>query len=177
VAGAAQLLVAWEDHVMLAEEPIAAQDDEILVEYSQFVLRDEEAEVPFPLRVPDDGGVYIGPGIAVFRSDGNDHYPQIRFESWLHEPSVPPAPWDVEEGIDELIDLPSGVVRLWGLTSGPSPNAFRVGPANRYRLRIHVRSLMAVVANGEIDLEKTMFCRAEQWLLRFWPATASRTSG
>jgi hypothetical protein len=30
---------------------------------------------------------------------------------------------------------------------------------------------MTAVTNGEIDLEEMMFCRAEQWLVRFWPAT------
>lgn len=166
----AQRLVIWNHRLMHVDKAMAAQDDEIRVEYSQFGLRDEEAEDAFQSLVPDDG-VGVGPGVAAFLSDGNDHYAQVRFESWLHEPLAPPAPWDVEEGIDELIDLPSGVVRLWELTGGPSPNAFRVGTAGRYRLRIHVRSLMTAVLNGEVDPDDMVWCRAERWLLRFWPAT------
>jgi hypothetical protein len=156
---------------MRAEEPLAAQDDEILVEYSQFGLRDEKADEGFQSIGVPDGGICVGPGAAAFLSDGSDHYAQVRFESWQHEPLAPPAPWNVEEGIDELIDLPSGVVRLWELSGGPSSNAFHVGPAGRYRLRIHVRSLMTAVVNGEIDPDEMMWCRAERWLLRFWPAT------
>ncbi|MEJ3745605.1 hypothetical protein WEI85_20225 [Actinomycetes bacterium KLBMP 9797] len=156
---------------MRMEQPIAAQKDEIRVEYRQFGLRDEEADDAFQaLGVPDDG-VLVGPGTAAFLSDGNDHYAQVRFESWLYEPSPPSVPWDVEEGIDELIELPSGVVRLWELVGGPSPNSFRVGPAGSYRLRIHVRSLMTAVADDEVAPDETAGCRAERWLLRFWPAT------
>jgi hypothetical protein len=157
---------------MHVDKPTAVQDDEIRVEYSQFGLCDEEAEDAFQSLVPDDG-VRVGPGIVAFLSDGNDHYAQVRFESWPHEPPAPAAPWDVEEGIDELIDLPSGTVRLWELTGGPSPTAFRVGTAGGYRLRIHVRSLMTALTNGEIDPENMLGCRAERWLLRFWPAASS----
>jgi hypothetical protein len=149
------------------EQPVAAQEDEIRVEYRQFGLCDDEADDAFhALGVPDDG-VRVGPGTAAFLSDGNDHYAQVRFESWPGEPGLPPVPWDVEEGVDELIDLPSGVVRLWELVGGPSPNSFRVGPAGRYRLRIHVRSLMTAAADGEVTPDQTA---VERWLLRFWPA-------
>jgi hypothetical protein len=152
-----------------AERPVAVQDDEIRVEYHQFGLRDDDADESFQaLGVPHEG-VRVGPGTAAFLSDGNDHYAQVRFESWSGEPPPPPAPWDIEEGIDELIELSSGAVRLWELAGGPSPHAFRVGPAGTYRLRIHVRSLMTAVADGEIAPDEMLGCRAERWLLRFWP--------
>src|SRR4051812_38212617 len=134
---------------MHVDKPTAVQDDEIRVEYSQFGLCDEEAEDAFQSLVPDDG-VRVGPGIVAFLSDGNDHYAQVRFESWPHEPPAPAAPWDVEEGIDELIDLPSGTVRLWELTGGPAPTAFRVGTAGGYPLPIHAPRPINPLTHREI---------------------------
>jgi hypothetical protein len=156
---------------MRAEEPSAEQEDEILVEYHQFGLRDEGAEDSFHSLGVAEEGIRVGPGSAAFLSDGNDHYAAVRFESWPHEPPLPPPPWDVEEGVDEVIDLPSGVVRLWELVGGPSPNAFPVGPPGAYRLRIHVRSFLTAVLNGEVDPDETFGHGAERWLLRFWPAS------
>jgi hypothetical protein len=155
---------------MRAEEPSAEHEDEILVEYHQFGLRDEQAEDSFHSLGVAEEGVRVGPGSAAFLSDSNDHYAAVRFESWPHEPPPPPPPWDVEEGMDEVIDLPSGVVRLWELVGGPSPNAFPVGPPGAYRLRIHVRSFMTAVLHGEVDPDETFGRGAERWLLRFWPA-------
>jgi hypothetical protein len=150
--------------------PFAARDDEILVEYHQFGLQDERATDTFlSLGVPEDG-VRVGPGVAALLSDGNDHYPSVRLESWPREPRQTQSPWDVEEGFDESITLPSGVVRLWAVTGGPSNNTFEVGPPGRYRLRINVRGYAAAIADGEIEPDETFAHGAERWLLRFWPA-------
>jgi hypothetical protein len=161
---------------MRAEEPSAEQEDHILVEYHQFGLRDEGAEDSFHSLGVAEEGIRVGPGIAAFLSDGNDHYAAVRFESWPCEPPAPPPPWDVEEGVDEMIELPSGVVRLWELVGGPSPNAFPVGPPGGYRLRVYVRSFMTVVLNGEVGPDETFGHGAERWLLRFWPAVNRRRS-
>jgi hypothetical protein len=158
-------IIAWVG----TGEPLAAQEDEILVEYRQFGLVDEKAEGSFNSLGVAEEGIRVGAGRAAFLSDGNDHYAAVRFESWSHEPPAPPPPWDVEEGVDEVIDLPSGVVRLWELVGGPSPNAFAVGPPGAYRLRVHVRSFMTAVLNGEVDPDEMFAHGAEQWLLRFWP--------
>jgi hypothetical protein len=155
---------------MCAGRPLAVQDSEVLVQYHQFGLGDEEAGGSFHSLGVAEEGVRVGHGLVAFVSDGNDHYPRIRLESWSHEPSAPPPPWDVEEGIDEVITLPSGVIQLCTLLDGPSGPAFRVGSPGRYQVRIHVRSFMTAVLDGEIDPEDMFVHGAEQWLLRFWPA-------
>lgn len=149
--------------------PLAVLHDEILVEYSQFGLQDEETSESFASLEGAGEGVQVGYGCALFLSDRNDHYPAVRFESWSHEPPAPPAPWDVEEGMDDVIELPSGTVRLWELVGGPSSHAFPVGPAGRYRLRIHVRSYNKAVLDDQVEPDALFLHGIEQWLLRFWP--------
>jgi hypothetical protein len=97
-------------------QPPAAFDDEIRVEYDQFGLSDEEAEESFSSLRPAQEGMRVGAGTVAFLSDANDHYAAVRFESWPHEPPTPPPPWDVEEGMEEVIELPSGPTR-------PTPGA------------------------------------------------------
>jgi hypothetical protein len=153
---------------MTTNDPLVVLEDEIRVEYRQFGLQDEEAATSFHMLGVAEEGLRVGGGCAAFASDGNDHYPLVRFECWSGEPPAPPSPWDAEEGVDDLIDLPSGIVRLWSLVSGPSEHAFTVGPAGRYRLRVHVRSFMTAVAEGEVDPDDLGVRAAERWLLRFW---------
>jgi hypothetical protein len=105
-------------------------DDMVLVERHLFGLMDLDVAgcpKPWPTGpMPPVLTVWAQVNRVDVRSVGEDHVAAVRLECWDSAPTAPDGDWDDHEEV--RLPLTSGEIRLWALTDGPSPQAFRAGP-------------------------------------------------
>ena len=151
---------------------LAAVDDTVVVEFSQFVLQETPMSRLALELWPESGdfGIAVGgPGGLLCKSSATDHYPDVRIELWSAAPPESDAEW--EERADVTIQV-TGDVRLQSVTAALSERVLRLPQPGEYKARVHVRGGRQARRLGEASFAE----HVERWLIQLWPlVVGSRT--
>ncbi|MFB8351510.1 hypothetical protein [Streptomyces niveus] len=149
--------------------PILRTDAQPRVEYSQFLLADDESLPEFPGWKGSSRVLVEGDRGVLFRTAGNDFFPDVRIEVWSSEPHLPQDQvWDVIE--EAAIVSQTGRIRLREWDRSPAGELLRLGSTGDCRLRAHCRGRAEATARSAQDL---FYEGAEEWLLQIWPIAPS----
>lgn len=149
---------------------ILSSEAVVLVEYGLFYLYDDaylQEETP-PLPAP----VSAGTGWIALSAGATDERVQVQLEAWSESPD---APTNAELQTEVAFTAPSGHVRLWSVTMGPSaPEAEAVvlGPPGLYTARISSwgRQQAADIYAADPTSLLTGDRIVERYVLQFWRA-------
>ena len=145
-------------------EPVAAADNKIVVEYSLLQIDDLGfGQQPADLSA-EAGLAEVVPGAVYLLSGLNDHEADVRMELWAAEPPEPAGDWPERETHTASLVGPS--LSLSVVSGDSAEEELRSVSPGEYRVQV-LRHLKA--APGQ--LPSPLFSGGyESWLVRFWPA-------
>lgn len=144
-------------------EPVAAADNEIVVEYSLLQIDDLGfGQQPADL-MAGTGLAEVVPGAVYLLSALNDHEADVRMELWAAEPPEPAGDWPERE--IHTASLLGPALSLSVVSGDSAEEELRSVSPGQYRVQV-LRHLKA--APGQ--LPSPLFSGGyESWLVRFWP--------
>ena len=154
--------------VQIAPERLSEYDDQVLIGYHQFELREMDTARILRLQVPATL-MTAGEGGACFLSAADAHIVTVHLEVWSAQPdSNSTRQWDLTEEATARFETTNLVFE--GVTTSLGKARIKLPAIGAYRIRAHVMGRQAARDAEGGDLSRAYPTGLERWLIQLWPA-------